>query len=93
MIESTSDFQTKPAEMPIKMYKNVHTGPNIQLGGLKKGFSREVYHPVIELDVPYPEIAPTKTQMAITMGILNLLEIFMILFYQLMKVINKKFPN
>ena len=39
--------QTKYKETPIKINKIVQTGPKIQFGGLKNGFFKLVYHPVI----------------------------------------------
>src|SRR3989344_112078 len=39
--------QTKYREMPIKTNITVHTGPKIQFGGLKVGFSNVRYHPLI----------------------------------------------
>ena len=34
-------------EIPISVYSTVHTGENIQFGGLKLGFTRFAYHPGI----------------------------------------------
>jgi len=40
------------------VYKMVHTGPNIQLGGVKKGLFKVVYHVFIESIVKKPEPPP-----------------------------------
>ena len=71
MEEATSAFQTKPADIPIKIYKTVQTGPNIQLGGLKNGFWSVLYQLFIESAVAYPDNEPTNTQTSIAIGNLN----------------------
>jgi len=48
-------------EIPIKMYKVVHTGPKIQLGGLNDGWFNDAYHPGIAFEVKNPAIAPTAS--------------------------------
>lgn len=76
MEETTSAFQTKPADIPIRMYKTVQTGPNIQLGGLKNGFSNVRYHPEIESAVENPEKNPINKQIPIEIGSFKFLGIF-----------------
>ena len=43
------------------MYSNVHTGANIQLGGLNQGLFAEAYQPSTPEEVKNPDIAPTKS--------------------------------
>ena len=60
----TSQFfdQTKYKEIPIKTNKIVHTGPKIQLGGLKKGLFKPLYHdPICEIVKTEP-IIPANSQ-------------------------------
>lgn len=45
--------------MPIRMYSKVHTGPKIQLGGLKDGLTTVLYQPPTAVDVNKPATAPT----------------------------------
>ncbi len=40
----------------IKVYNNDHTGPKIQLGGLKEGLLMVEYQPSMLLAVAYPPI-------------------------------------
>ena len=55
-------FQTKPAAIPIMIYKVLQTGANTQLGGLKLGFIK-VGNQVNTLErVTIPEIYPIATQ-------------------------------
>ncbi len=54
-------FHTKNKATPIKMYSNVQTGPNIQLGGLNHGLLAVANHPSTPDEVKNPEILPTKT--------------------------------
>ncbi len=65
----TSLFQTKIKASPIKMYKSVHTGEKIQIGGLKDGFSIVANQLLTEDVVKKPATAPTAT--GITMEIIN----------------------
>jgi len=44
--------------MPIKVYKAVHTGPNIQDGGLKEGLIKVAYHVEMELTVKMDPTIP-----------------------------------
>ncbi len=60
-------LQINPNEIPIKMYKTVHTGAKIQFGGLKKGFSRVTYQLFIEDWVAKLEIYPTAKQVKTVM--------------------------
>jgi len=52
-------FQIIEREMPIKIYNRVHTGANIQLGGLKEGLFSCAYHPPMLEAVANPETNPT----------------------------------
>lgn len=55
-------FQTKPAAIPIMMYKVLQTGAKTQLGGLKLGFIK-VGNQVNTLErVTIPDIYPIATQ-------------------------------
>lgn len=45
-----------PIDIPMSIYKNVHIGPKIQLGGLNDGFIKKEYHSFIESLVFIPEI-------------------------------------
>ena len=49
-------FQTKYKDTPIRKYKVVQTGPNIQLGGVNAGFTNSGYHVSIEPIVKYRPI-------------------------------------
>lgn len=53
-------FHTRKNEIQIIIYKILQTGQNIQLGGLKKGFSNKIYHELIDSVVLNPAIAPIK---------------------------------
>jgi hypothetical protein len=55
-------FHIRPAETPIRVYKVVHTGPNIQFGGLKKGLLMSTYQVLMESTVKNPEPPPTNKQ-------------------------------
>ncbi len=44
-------LHTKYKEIPINKYNKVHTGPNIQLGGLKNGLFNWEYHEFTEVIV------------------------------------------
>ena len=48
--------------MPIKKYKRVQAGPNSQLGGAKKGFSRVAYQVGIAAAVKGVPSRPTSSQ-------------------------------
>jgi len=43
VFDFNSSFQTMYKDTPIRKYKIIQTGPNIQLGGAKKGFSNVIY--------------------------------------------------
>jgi hypothetical protein len=58
---SASDLHTKNKAIPINMYSVVHTGANIQLGGLNQGLLATAYQPFTASVVKKPEIAPTKS--------------------------------
>lgn len=45
-------------EIPIKKYKVIQTGPNIQLGGFNEGLLRSKYQLLIELIVKIEPITP-----------------------------------
>ena len=62
---SVPDCQIRPAEIPIKVYRSVQTGPNSQLGGLKKGFSKVTYHSEIAGNVTVLAASPTALQISI----------------------------
>ena len=53
--------------MPIKMYREVHTGANNQLGGLNEGFTSVVYQPFTDDDVNKPARDPIASGMSIDM--------------------------
>jgi hypothetical protein len=57
-------FQTIKKEIPMMMYRVVQTGANNQLGGLKEGLFRDVYHSGIASAVNAPAIAPIANGMA-----------------------------
>ena len=57
---SVSDFHTIKKAIPIKIYKAVQTGVNIQLGGLNDGLFAVAYQPCTPDEVKNPEIPPTK---------------------------------
>jgi len=61
--------QMYATEMPIKVYKIVHAGANNQLGGLKTGLFKVVYHVSIELLVAMPDNKPTPKQTTIPKSI------------------------
>ena len=54
-----SSFQIRKNEIPRSMYKEVHTGPKTQLGGLKEGLFNDAYHVGTACEVNIPAIAPT----------------------------------
>jgi hypothetical protein len=51
-------IQTKYKDIPISVNKNIQTGAKTQFGGLKNGFWRVAYHPVIEGEVNIDPINP-----------------------------------
>ena len=51
MVLSASLLQTKNNAMPISKYNVVHTGANIQLGGLNQGLIATANHPLTPDDV------------------------------------------
>gem|GEM_PF-4046308 len=53
------------------MYSRVQTGPKIQFGGLKKGFSSVAYHVSMEFAVARPERLPMATVPRMAMVILE----------------------
>lgn len=55
-----SAFQIKKTAIPIKIYKAVQTGANIQLGGLNQGLLATAYQPCTPEVVKNPEIPPTS---------------------------------
>ena len=57
--------QNKHSEMPISMYKAVHTGPKIQFGGLNAGLFSEAYQVAMEGVVKTEPINPARRQIAI----------------------------
>ena len=54
--------QTRYKEIPINKNRIVHAGAKIQLGGTKKGFCREAYHPEIAGIVKTEPIIPVASQ-------------------------------
>ena len=58
-------FKTIKREMPMIMYRMVHTGPNTVLGGLKDGCLRVAYQVFTLLAVKYAETPPTTKGKAI----------------------------
>lgn len=53
---------TIPVAIPIRINKTVHTGPNIQLGGLNTGLFNVVYQVPTELEVAMLPNDPTTRQ-------------------------------
>lgn len=51
-------FQIINNEIPIRRYNEVHTGPNIPLGGLNDGRIKEAYQSGIACAVKIPAMAP-----------------------------------
>jgi hypothetical protein len=68
------EFQMRKKAIPINRYSSTHTGPNSQLGGLKVGFCKLVYHVETELLVKNPPMIPANWQ--IKMDMTNLIIIF-----------------
>jgi len=52
--------QTKNKATPIKQYKEIQTGANNQLGGLKKGLFKVKYHVETDLAVKTDPITPAN---------------------------------
>ena len=55
---SAADLQIKNSAIPIKMYRAVQTGANIQLGGLKDGLLATTYQPFTPVLVKKPAREP-----------------------------------
>lgn len=55
-------FHTIYKEIPIRKYKETHTGPKIQPGGLNEGFCKITYHVWTEEDVNIDPIIPANWQ-------------------------------
>lgn len=60
-LESNPLSQTRYNETPISIYSKVHTGPKIQLGGLKKGLFKAAYHVEIAETVKKEPINPADS--------------------------------
>jgi hypothetical protein len=58
-------LQTRYNEMPISIYSKVHTGPNSQLGGLKKGLFKVRYQVETEEAVDIEPMKPADRQIII----------------------------
>jgi len=58
-------LQTRYNEIPIIIYSKVHTGPNSQLGGLKKGLFKVRYQVETEEAVDIDPIKPADRQIII----------------------------
>lgn len=83
-------FQIIPAATPIKIYNTVHTGANIQLGGLKAGFVKKGYHVEIPVRVAILADIPTAKQISTQIIIfLNRLSMGRFLFLKIIKKENK----
>ena len=54
----------RKSEIPIRMYKNVHTGPKREPGGLKAGLANPAYHDLIASAVAMPAMLPAARGMA-----------------------------
>ena len=54
-----SFFHTRYNAIPFIIYKVVHTGANIQLGGLNEGLFASAYQPFTPDEVKKPAIPPT----------------------------------
>lgn len=52
-------FQIRKKEIPKRMYRDVHTGPNTQLGGLNEGLFNDAYQVGTACEVNIPATAPT----------------------------------
>jgi hypothetical protein len=49
----------------MSVYKVIQTGPNTQFGGLKDGFTKELYHVGMAEAVENEPIIPTELQITI----------------------------
>jgi len=58
-------LQTRYNEMPISIYSKLHTGPNSQLGGLKKGLFKVRYQVETEEAVDIEPMKPADRQIMI----------------------------
>jgi len=67
-------IQTRYNEMPISTNKLIHTGENIQLGGVKEGLLIVVYHVFVAGAVKIEPIIPASWQ--ITMADISLIMFF-----------------
>ena len=56
---------TLPRAIPINIYRKLQTGANIQLGGVKKGFSSVWYQVLTDVWVAKLAIKPTPKQSVI----------------------------
>jgi len=65
---------TKNKEIPMRKYKIVQTGPNIQLGGLNAGFTSPAYQIEIAEIVKTEPITPANSDNII--AITNLKKLF-----------------
>ena len=70
--------QIKYRDIPIKKYKTVQTGPNIEFGGLKNGLLSWAYQVDIEGNVTVLPANPIKKQRLTEIISFNLLTIFSI---------------
>lgn len=69
----------------MRIYKILQTGPNIQFGGLKNGFSSKIYQSLIEELVAYQAIA--QIIMGTKIDIINFVILFIIYFWKNNKLI------
>jgi len=74
-------FQVRKNEIPKRMYSDVHTGPNIQLGGLKEGWFSVAYHSGIAFAVNIPAIAPRPKGRRIDTTNLSICLLFIVLLF------------
>lgn len=56
-----SAFHTKNKAIPISIYNVVHTGANIQLGGLNQGLLATAYQSLTADEVNKPESTPASS--------------------------------
>ena len=52
-------YQIRKNDIPKRIYREVHTGPKTQLGGLKEGLFNEAYQVGTAWEVNIPATAPT----------------------------------
>lgn len=62
---SNPSLHTKNNEIPIRIYKVLHIGPNAQFGGVQLGLDSAAYHVVICGRVETVPTAPAKNTMII----------------------------